>query len=74
MIATVDKNEDWKISYSEFRVKYVLFNFFEFSGNTSFGISKHIFLTKHSTLGSILINISMKRLGNAFSNYLILIS
>ena len=21
MIATVDKNEDWKISYSEFRVK-----------------------------------------------------
>ena len=26
MIATVDKNEDWKISYSEFRVDK--FNFF----------------------------------------------
>ena len=24
MIATVDKNEDWKISYSEFRVRAVI--------------------------------------------------
>jgi hypothetical protein len=24
MIATVDKNEDWKISYSEFRVSYLV--------------------------------------------------
>ena len=25
MIATVDKNEDWKISYSEFRVRNITF-------------------------------------------------
>ena len=25
MIATVDKNEDWKISYSEFRVSFFVF-------------------------------------------------
>ena len=35
MIATVDKNEDWKISYSEFRVKHqilkTLFVFFAFT-------------------------------------------
>ena len=27
MIATVDKNEDWKISYSEFRVSFFFFFF-----------------------------------------------
>ena len=56
MIATVDKNEDWKISYSEFRVKYDMFNFFEFKRNTSFGISKHIFLTKHSIFAQIMLS------------------
>ena len=28
MITTVDKNEDWKISYSEFRVRVRVRNFF----------------------------------------------